>query len=670
MDETQPSLIQSQALQRTHSDDIYRGPTIHLSDLPPHGRESPSRASSSTTTSSSSASTALVQRALAAVVELAISRWARSGSSSESSSSASSVQVRRRRPQRRSRRGSVSTLAVDPENIARTREAIERARRVPRGFSLIVPELLSGRRSLQALETTSLPLILSTLQASFKVGARLRRDKPESGRHPGPQLPADVETLLSPPSRFPKPEIPTQNNADTRLDLRRRQKQLKTLVRPSFGLSVKPAGGFSLGQRAWWLDVASPTWEDMRTLGTLLHLHPLTLEDIVQQDPREKVELFPRLGYYFIVFRALDRGSGADYSSTQPNLRVTNVYLTVFSEGICSFHFADISDHSNRVRARVLDQDRKAGDMTSDLIAHALMDSIVDAFMPLMDSIEAEVESVDDLVSGTTANIQQSYGLVDADVVTVTDPTWLVDLTAKWTDWPDRDIAFNEKGTISVSEPKREIDHPAVPARRAIPHFRHQILRLLRLIVRILKLQKRRKVSTRMQTLLKLSHTRRMVVVLTRLLGSKSEILGHLRKRFAVGEVAAQLSDVQDHILTMQHSLAYYERVLAHAHPAYLSFLSVSLSQARAGSDRAVLWMSIISIGVVCIQFTIGLFSMNVHIPQNRRPTDPPELPIGHFRWFGAVIAINATVIACFICTVWYWWTQAKKNYARSPLKA
>lgn len=38
----------------------------------------------------------------------------------------------------------------------------------------------------------------------------------------------------------------------------------------------------------------------------LLQLHPLTLEDILQQDPREKLEVFAALDYYLISFRALD----------------------------------------------------------------------------------------------------------------------------------------------------------------------------------------------------------------------------------------------------------------------------------------------------------------------------------------------------------------------------
>lgn len=38
----------------------------------------------------------------------------------------------------------------------------------------------------------------------------------------------------------------------------------------------------------------------------ILPLHPLTIEDILHQETREKIESFPALGYYFVIFRALD----------------------------------------------------------------------------------------------------------------------------------------------------------------------------------------------------------------------------------------------------------------------------------------------------------------------------------------------------------------------------
>lgn len=73
----------------------------------------------------------------------------------------------------------------------------------------------------------------------------------------------------------------------------------------------------------------------------LLHLHPLTLEDILQQESREKLEVFPRLGYYFIVFRAIEAQYPADQdpaggSKAAETVIAVNLYLVIFKEGICS----------------------------------------------------------------------------------------------------------------------------------------------------------------------------------------------------------------------------------------------------------------------------------------------------------------------------------------------
>lgn len=46
------------------------------------------------------------------------------------------------------------------------------------------------------------------------------------------------------------------------------------------------------------------------------------MEDILQQETREKIETFPTLGYYFIVFRALDE---TYYKYTSPVTAPANV---------------------------------------------------------------------------------------------------------------------------------------------------------------------------------------------------------------------------------------------------------------------------------------------------------------------------------------------------------
>lgn len=81
----------------------------------------------------------------------------------------------------------------------------------------------------------------------------------------------------------------------------------------------------------------------------MLHLHPLTLEDILHQETREKVEAFPRLGYYFIVFRALESEKtkakmtqlhlgldGDNVPHFEGIVNATNIYIIVFRDGICT----------------------------------------------------------------------------------------------------------------------------------------------------------------------------------------------------------------------------------------------------------------------------------------------------------------------------------------------
>lgn len=46
------------------------------------------------------------------------------------------------------------------------------------------------------------------------------------------------------------------------------------------------------------------------------------MEDVLQQETREKIETFPALGYYFIVFRALDESY---YKYTEPPKAPTNL---------------------------------------------------------------------------------------------------------------------------------------------------------------------------------------------------------------------------------------------------------------------------------------------------------------------------------------------------------
>ena len=84
-----------------------------------------------------------------------------------------------------------------------------------------------------------------------------------------------------------------------------------------------------------------------------MHLHPLTLEDILQRESREKLEGFTSLGYYFVVFRAIEAKTAREkikkqialsngLRGSQDDLGIVDealIYLIVFEEGICSVSF-------------------------------------------------------------------------------------------------------------------------------------------------------------------------------------------------------------------------------------------------------------------------------------------------------------------------------------------
>lgn len=151
----------------------------------------------------------------------------------------------------------------------------------------------------------------------------------------------------------------------------------------------KENGDADSEQATWWLDVMSPTDEEMKMLSQVFGIHPLTTEDIQMEEAREKIELFRN--YYFVCFRGFDQDP---YSPT--HLDPINMYVIVFREGTLSFHFRP-TPHPQNVRRRIK-QLKDYINVTSDWISYALIDDITDAFGPLIQGIEYEVDSIDELV--------------------------------------------------------------------------------------------------------------------------------------------------------------------------------------------------------------------------------------------------------------------------------
>lgn len=139
----------------------------------------------------------------------------------------------------------------------------------------------------------------------------------------------------------------------------------------------------------WWLDILCPTEEEMKVIAKAFGIHPLTAEDIMVQEAREKVELFRH--YYFVNYRTFDQDLNSENF-----LEPVNMYVVVFREGVISFHFS-MTPHAANVRRRIR-QLRDYLILSSDWISYAIIDDITDVFQPLIQNIEDEVDEIDEAI--------------------------------------------------------------------------------------------------------------------------------------------------------------------------------------------------------------------------------------------------------------------------------
>ncbi|OIW34452.1 cora-domain-containing protein [Coniochaeta ligniaria NRRL 30616] len=199
------------------------------------------------------------------------------------------------------------------------------------------------------------------------------------------------DTSRSAPKSKENSGDPTPAGPRSPNDLRSPQQKPKDSPRPN-GSPPRPKSPKPprYGDRpVWWLDVLCPTEQEMKVLSKAFAIHPLTSEDIMMQEAREKVELFRH--YYFVNYRTFEQDKNKENF-----LEPVNMYVVVFREGVLSFHFSH-TPHPANVRRRI----RQLQDymiLSADWISYAIIDDITDVFFPLIQNIEDDVDDIDDAI--------------------------------------------------------------------------------------------------------------------------------------------------------------------------------------------------------------------------------------------------------------------------------
>lgn len=164
-------------------------------------------------------------------------------------------------------------------------------------------------------------------------------------------------------------------------------------ITPGTGLTEFRTLGEAVRQRPGdgfiWLDFTNPSEDELTTLVAPLGLHPLAIEDCVDEDQVPKMEEFPK--HTFILFNRYHPTDDAALVE-EVNFFLGDRYLvTVHSHGRDEPAFADRLETTVR---RDLDQAQKGPDFLLEVILDDIVDEKFAAIEALQDQLDAAEEEI------------------------------------------------------------------------------------------------------------------------------------------------------------------------------------------------------------------------------------------------------------------------------------
>jgi magnesium transporter len=134
----------------------------------------------------------------------------------------------------------------------------------------------------------------------------------------------------------------------------------------------------------FWLDIEGPTDDDYKLLEETFKAHPLTIEDIQQQNQRPKIDEYPE--YNFVVIFQAD-WKGDDVSFFEHHLFVGPHYLiTVHNEPAPALK--ELQDRIHK--SPVLTKGQPA------FLTYLVVDALVDATFPVLEMVDETVDRMED----------------------------------------------------------------------------------------------------------------------------------------------------------------------------------------------------------------------------------------------------------------------------------
>lgn len=144
-----------------------------------------------------------------------------------------------------------------------------------------------------------------------------------------------------------------------------------------------------------WLDIVGLDIRVLEDIGRRFGLHPLALEDVTTGQQRPKME--PYEDHLFIVLRAVRYVEGEGLRSHQVAIFVGRDFVITVREEQHG-QFEPVRDRLRASRGRI--RHRK-----TDYLAYALVDAVVDHYLPVMDAISTDLDTLAANLEGPSTEV-------------------------------------------------------------------------------------------------------------------------------------------------------------------------------------------------------------------------------------------------------------------------
>lgn len=197
------------------------------------------------------------------------------------------------------------------------------------------------------------------------------------------------------------PRFPRRGGGGGRRDSssRERQERIRILVRASEvtpGDRARELPIAELGdairnpELVAWVDIVHPQEGAARLLRDPLGLGPLTVEDCLTPQRMPKIDILPDGGVFLVAFATrLDEGG------TETRLRMEEVDLHVGRRHLVTVRHGPVQELEGRL-ASIMGEGMPLPDHAGGALAHAVLDALVDAHLPVMVRAAAVAEELED----------------------------------------------------------------------------------------------------------------------------------------------------------------------------------------------------------------------------------------------------------------------------------